>query len=661
MAPIMQGGGILMRPESLEETIELFVPGRLCLLGEHSDWASYYRNINADIIPGRALVTGIEQGIYARIRKSDRFVMYSNLESYKGQRFECEMDMEKLLAAAGEGGFFSYVAGVASYIKEHYNVGGIEVEITDMDLPIKSGLSSSAAICVLVARAFNQLYKLNLSTVGEMRVAYLGEMRTPSRCGRLDQACAYGTNPVVMQFDGADIRVKPLQIKKPLYYVIADLMAGKDTVKILADLNKCYPFAASPIDRTVQEALGADNEKYVMKAVELIESGKVEELGALMEDYQRNFDLKVAPACPEQLTAPVLHSVFADEGIREFVFGMKGVGSQGDGTVQFLCKDEESQERLIAYLKEKRGMEGVALTLRPHNKIKKAVIPVAGFGTRVFPATKVVKKDFLPVLDTDGNLKPMLLILLEQLVEAGITEICLIIGEEEHAIYEQFFTPVTPENYIKLPEGKKRIEDTICRIARHVKFVYQTERKGFGHAVYQSRDFADGDPVLLLLGDMIYHSNREENCMKQMMNVYDHCGKPVVSLHTVALEDVPHYGILHGAWENESETIMHVDAICEKPDVAYASEFLATENRNSKENYYAVFGQYVLTDTVYEVLHEHVMNDVYENGEIQLTGALEEARRRGGLFGYVVDGTSYDLGLPEKYIETISQYYKKEQ
>ena len=130
------------------------------------------------------------------------------------------------------------MAGVASYMNEYYSVGGLRIHITKQTLPIKSGLSSSAAICVLAARAFNQVYKLRISIVGEMQIAFYGEQRTPSRCGRLDQACAYGIKPVHMIFDGNEIETRPLKIAKPLYWAIADLKASKDTVKILSDLNK---------------------------------------------------------------------------------------------------------------------------------------------------------------------------------------------------------------------------------------------------------------------------------------------------------------------------------------------------------------------------------------------------------------------------------------
>ena len=169
--------------------IKLFVPGRLCLFGEHTDWAGHYRTMNADIAPGAAIVTGIEQGIYAEVEKSSLFEVQSTAPEIEGQwqDFACRMDEQELKRIAKAGSFFCYCAGVASYMLEWYKVGGVRIKITSMTLPMKSGLSSSAAICVLVARAFNLLYNLNLNTLGEMNIAYVGELRTASRCGRLDQ------------------------------------------------------------------------------------------------------------------------------------------------------------------------------------------------------------------------------------------------------------------------------------------------------------------------------------------------------------------------------------------------------------------------------------------------------------------------------------------
>lgn len=550
------------------------------------------------------------------------------------------------------------MAGVASYINEHYRVKGIHVKVTEMDLPIKSGLSSSAAICVLVTRAFNILYHLHLNTVGEMQIAYMGEQRTSSRCGRLDQACAYGVSLIRMTFDGNDISVQPIALKCDLHYVVADLNAHKDTVKILADLNKCFPFANNEMERKVQEALGKDNKAFVDEAIGYIESGDAESLGRLMVRFQKNFDEKVAPACPAELQSPVLHSVLNDAEIQRYVFGCKGVGSQGDGTVQFLAKNQDTQRKLIKYLKEKRGMDAVPFTLHPQQKIKKAIIPVAGFGTRLFPVTKNLKKSFFPIMDSDGILKPALLILLEQLEQAGIEDVCLVIGEEERDIYDEFFRPLSKEHYDKLPEDRKVYEDLMVRIGGKVSYVIQRERRGFGHAVYQCREFAGEEPVLLLLGDMIYHSYRNENCMTQMIQIYEKYGLPVISMHRVLKQDVVHYGIMHGQWENAEESVLKLDEIKEKPSIEYAEDHLGVKTRASRENYYAVFGQYILTKEVFEALEENINSNLLEDDEIQLTSALETVRSRTGMIGFAVSGKSFDIGLPEKYLETMMIYGK---
>ena len=640
----------------MEKSIELFVPGRLCLIGEHSDWAGLYRTLNAQIVPGQAIVTGIEQGIWAKVEKADSFIVESRIPAYKGQKLECAMDTEKLKTIANEGGFFSYVAGVASYVNENYNVGGIRINITKMDLPIKSGLSSSAAICVLVARAFNILYRLNLNTMGEMSIAYFGEQRTPSRCGRLDQACAYGVNPVQMTFTGNEISVKPLKLKVPLHFVVADLNSHKDTVKILGDLNKAFPFAQSQQDKNVQQALGHDNEDFIKRGISCLEQGDIAGYGRIMREYQENFDKKVAPACPEELTAPVLHSVLNDKNIEKWIYGSKGVGSQGDGTVQFLAKDEECQKKIIAYLKKEKKMSGFPLTLKPKKAVKKAIIPVAGFGTRLFPVTKAMKKDFFPVMDKDGILKPAILILLEQLVQAGIEKICLVIGEGEKAIYDLFFSAIGEEYYEKLPEDKKRYEDLLEGLKNKITYVVQKERKGFGHAVFLCKDFCENEPVLLLLGDMIYHSNQNRNCMEQMIDAYESCNLPVVSMHRIPKKDVVHYGIMAGNWEDKEQTMLKLTKFCEKPTEAYAEDYLRVAGKKGNENYYAVFGQYILTKEVFDELELNIKNGKMEKGEFQLTDALAQTMEKIGMCGYLVDGKSYDIGLPEKYIETIKTY-----
>ena len=494
---------------------------------------------------------------------------------------------------------------------------------------------------------------------GEMQAAFRGEQRTPSRCGRLDQACAYGVKPVLMEFDGVEIDSRELVVGTTFHWVIANLMASKDTIRILGDLNKAYPFASNDMEKNVQQALGEDNRRIVLKARELMEQGDAAGLGALMCEAQSNFDAKVMPACDE-LKAPVLHSVLRDPAIQPWIYGAKGVGSQGDGTVQFLAKGEDEAKALQAYLQREKGMPSFTLTLKPGQTVHKAIIPLAGFATRVFPATKCVKKCFLPLLDTDGMLKPALMIMLERLLEAGIDEICLIIGKDEQEDFDRFFAPL-PEDYrVRFPEDKLSCEDRIVAMRQHITFVYQSERKGFGHAVWLARQFAEEDPVLLMLGDFVYRSNRDESCCKQIIDAYKECGRTLVGISEIPLEKVVHYGILHGYWNDDGMRTMKVDRMVEKPTDDYAREYLGVKSPRGDQKYYATFGQYVLTPEVFRELDQEIQHsDNHDQQfEFNLTGALDRVSRKQGLFAFVPDGESFDIGLPDSYRNSMWNYCK---
>lgn len=638
---------------------EIFVPGRLCMFGEHSDWAGKYRTMNADIVPGAAIVTGTEQGITAFIEKSNKFEMTSIAPQIADiwEDFSSPMNAKTLKEIAHSGSFFSYCAGVASYMLEWYNVGGVKITLTSMTLPMKSGLSSSAAICVLVTRAFKLLYGLNLSTLGEMNIAYWGELRTASRCGRLDQACAFGVRPVLMNFDGEEITVDRLSVKKTLHWVFADLCAEKNTIQILKDLNKGFPFADNEKERQIQEALGKDNQEIISKAIEYIKDGKLQELGELMTYAQIIFDEKVAPMCPSQLTSPILHRTLQDENIKELTYGGKGVGSQGDGSIQFLAKDAECQEQLIEYLKS-LGMRPFKLTIAPRYTIRKAVIPVAGFGTRLYPTTRFLKKDFFPIVDRDEMVKPVILILLEELLSSGIEEICIVIGsEEERKQYMDFFeTPLSEEHFGKLKPELRAYEEKIRHIGEHLTYIYQNEKRGFGHAVYQSVEFAAGEPVLLLLGDTIYRSNTNTSCTRQFIEAFEKFNCPMVSIHPIPLEDVSHYGILSGAWETNREKYLHVDNFVEKPTMAYAEENLGVRTKDGDTKYFSVFGQYIITPEVYKQLKKDIDNTKDNTKEIELTSAIDKVGKTTGLVGAVLDGKMFDMGKPDAFQECVSNY-----
>ncbi len=641
--------------------IKLFVPGRLCLFGEHTDWAGHYRTMNADILPGASIVTGIEQGIYAEVEKSSIFELYSDAPEISNvwNDFSCRMNETELKSVAKSGSFFCYCAGVASYMLEWYKVGGVRIRITKMTLPMKSGLSSSAAICVLVARAFNQLYKLNLNTLGEMNIAYLGELRTSSRCGRLDQACAFGVKPNLMTFDGDEIEVKTLNVKKILYWVFADLCAEKDTIRILSDLNKSYPFATTEAEQNLHKALGEWNHEIVDRAIRYMAEGNVQALGQLMTEAEEQFDKYIAPMSPA-LWAPKLHEVLHDPNILPLVYGGKGVGSHGDGSVQFLARSAESQQKLIDYLNA-QGMRAYSLTLHPVHTVRKAIIPVAGFGTRLYPATRNFKKDFFPIPCADGMVRPVILILLEELVKSGVEEICLVLGsKEERQLYKDFFEkPLSEEHLSKLNAEAQEYENRILDIGKRLRYVYQTEKRGFGHAVYQAADFAGNEPVLLMLGDTLYRSNTNKPCALQLIERYERYNQLLVSIHSVPLTEVSHYGILSGVWEDKERTVLNVSVMNEKPKASYAEEFLGVRNSEGQKEYYSVFGQYILTPDVFaqlasDIAQADAAGDVAR--EIELTAALDSVRQKSGMMGVRLNGYMYDMGNPNALRRCIQQF-----
>ena len=643
--------------------LKLFVPGRLCLFGEHTDWAGHYRTMNADIMPGASIVTGIEQGIYAEVERSTIFEMHSDAPAMADvwRDFSCRMSEKELKRVAKSGTFFSYCAGVASYMLEWYKVGGVRIRITQMTLPMKSGLSSSAAICVLVARAFNLLYNLNLNTLGEMNIAYVGELRTSSRCGRLDQACAFGVKPNLMTFDGDEIEVKSLNVKKTLYWVFADLCAEKDTIKILSDLNKAYPFATTEEEKNLHKALGEWNHDIVKKAAEYMASGDAESLGKLMTSAEAMFDKYVTPMSPA-LWAPKLHQVLQDPNIQPWIWGGKGVGSHGDGSVQFLARSAEDQQQLIDYLNS-QGMKAYPLTLNPVHTVRKAIIPVAGFGTRLYPATRALKKDFFPIPCSDGMVRPVILILLEELVKSGVEEICLVLGsEEERLLYAEFFEHQLSEEHLrKLNKEAQEYENHILDIGKRLHYVYQREKRGFGHAVFQAMEFTGGEPVLLLLGDTLYRSQTNKPCALQLIERYERYNQLMVSIHPIPLAEVSRYGILSGVWEDKDYTILNVSVMHEKPKASYSEEFLGVRNKDGENEYYSVFGQYILTPEVFAQLEADIRKADEEGDktrEIELTAALEAVRQKSGMMGVRLKGTMYDMGNPNA-LRNCVRYFSK--
>jgi UTP-glucose-1-phosphate uridylyltransferase/mevalonate kinase len=567
------------------------------------------------------------------------------------------MRAEALLEEAQKGGFWSYAAGVAYQVMTNYHVRGLVIDNYLTDMPMKKGLSSSAAICVLTARAFNRAYDLKLTVRGEMELAYQGEITTPSRCGRMDQGCAFGNRPVLMTFDGDRLETKELQVKKDFHMVIVDLQAHKDTMEILNRLNRCYPVAENETEANVHRLLGPINQDIIHRAIHALEESDPERLGAIMVEAQAYFDRYAAPVCPEELTSPVLHRVLNHAPLSPHIFGGKGVGSQGDGTAQFLARSAEDQDRIIEILQRDFHMPALKLTLHAGPKVRKAVIPAAGFGTRLFPASKATKKELFPVVDRDGITKPAILIIVEEAINAGIEEVILIVQQDDLPDFQSFFTrQISIENYNKLPPTFQEYSRRILEIGQRVTFVIQKNQEGFGHAVYSTREAVGSEPFLLMLGDHIYRSTNSLSCAQQMLEAFSRHGTSVVGLKRTPQELIHSFGVVTGQWLEENR-LLSITEFAEKPTLDYAHTNLRVDCIPEDE-FLTVFGQYVLKPEIFDLLESNIRNNVRERGEFQLTSALDRLRQIDGFNGLVVSGRRFDIGIPEHYLETLLAFHQ---
>jgi UTP--glucose-1-phosphate uridylyltransferase len=261
-------------------------------------------------------------------------------------------------------------------------------------------------------------------------------------------------------------------------------------------------------------------------------------------------------------------------------------------------------------------------------KVRKAVIPAAGFGTRFLPATKAVPKELLPIVD-----KPTIQYIMEEVVAAGIEEVILITGREKGSIEDHFDTSGELENHLK----KKKKEDLlkiIQKISEMVTLVSvrQKEPLGLGHAILCAKRTVGNEPFAVLLGDDLIDS--QIPCIKQMIDLYSSEMQALIAIQQVPQEEAHLYGIIKG--QKVKERVYRIEEMVEKPPRGRAPSNLA------------IIGRYILPPQIFSIL-EKIPPD--RNGEIQLTNGLVELNRKEAIFGYEFIGDRYDAGDKLGYLQ----------
>ena len=256
-----------------------------------------------------------------------------------------------------------------------------------------------------------------------------------------------------------------------------------------------------------------------------------------------------------------------------------------------------------------------------NKQVRKAVIPVAGFGTRLLPVTKSVPKELLPLVDT-----PAIQVIVEECIASGIDEVVLVTGRGKGNIEDHFDYNFELEAALEA-RGKLADLESVRNIGHMVRTIAVRQKKplGLGHAILCARDAIGDEPFLVLLPDDIIVAKTPVT--RQMLDVYDQFGTAVVSVMEVPKHQVNRYGIVAG--ESWAEGLHRIRTLVEKPDPSFAPSNLA------------IIGRYLLPPVIFDYLSE---TKIGADGEIQLTDALGRLARERALIGYAFQGRRYDLG-----------------
>lgn len=268
-------------------------------------------------------------------------------------------------------------------------------------------------------------------------------------------------------------------------------------------------------------------------------------------------------------------------------------------------------------------------------KIRKAVIPAAGFGTRFLPETKAMPKEMLPIVD-----KPAIQYIVEEILASGIQEILIISGHAKRAIEDHFDSSPELEQHL-LESGKLKVLDEIRKISDiKVHYVRQPYMRGLGDAILCAREFVDGEPFGVILGDDIVYTGNGEPALKQLMDRYYETGSTVVGCQKVPEDKVSSYGIIWGEGTENPDLLKVVDMI-EKPSIKEAP------------SRFAALGRYVITPDIFSILEETKPG---KGGEIQLTDALRVLARNGKVYAYNFKGQRYDTGNKLGYLKAVVEF-----
>jgi UTP--glucose-1-phosphate uridylyltransferase len=293
--------------------------------------------------------------------------------------------------------------------------------------------------------------------------------------------------------------------------------------------------------------------------------------------------------------------------------------------------------------------------------VHKAIVPAAGLGTRHFPASHAMKKEMFPVVGPDGIARALIHYHVLELSLAGIDEICIIVQPGDDTLIKAYFDG-PPDDYLQRLEKYPLLFNEAMRMRKFsesIRFVVQKEQEGFGHAVFQARNFANQESVLLCLGDHLFRGE-VESPYQELANMANLAhGKSVSAVNMIFASDLKGYGTIAGRRRPENSRIIDVDLIIEKPDIETAQQKLHVNGLQPGE-YLGWFGMHLLGPSIFDILEEMIRNNVRDTGEFQLTRAQEIQRQREGYLALEMTGAErFDFGIPDDFVTSLQAFRAK--
>ncbi len=289
--------------------------------------------------------------------------------------------------------------------------------------------------------------------------------------------------------------------------------------------------------------------------------------------------------------------------------------------------------------------------------IRKAIIPLAGHGVRMMPATRAVRKALFPIVDSRGLVRPVLQLIVEEAINAGIEEICLVTTPEDEELFLGYFSP-TP-GHLRSAIGDRQDLLEAARfpgeLSERLSYVTQNRPRGLGDAVLCAQSWTGGEPVLIMLGDHLYLSREDRCCARQLLDSFEKLQAPVSGVIRKTAESLKYFGTITGRSVHQSDGLYTIDTVVEKPEINNAKEHLRVDGF-PEDVYLCWFGLHAMTPDLFICLEQVKRDRATDGGELQLTDAQAMLAAQRACFALEINGDHFDTGSPGGYVDTVAAF-----